>query len=102
MQSKVGACKLVYCKGGCRTRGFTHNVVAIGRLGWLHRAQDVFEGTPVLVGGGDWLYFTPGATIRIVQGINVQADVKIPVYRRLANMQLDSRAILQLGITREF
>lgn len=81
---------------------FTHTIVAIGRMGWLHRAQDKFQGTPVLVGGGDWLYFTPGATVRVVKGVNVQADVKIPVYRRLANMQLDSRAIFQLGVSREF
>jgi hypothetical protein len=87
---------------GLAREAFTHNVVAIGRLGWLHREQDQFEGTPVLVGGGDWLYFTPGATFQIVKGINVQADVKIPIHRRLANMQLDSRAIFQVGISREF
>lgn len=81
---------------------FTHKIFAIGRIGWLHREQDSFEGTRVLVGGGNWLYFTPGVTVGLVKGINLQADVKIPVYRRLANMQLDSRAILQLGISREF
>lgn len=87
---------------GLAREAFTHKLVAIGRIGWLHRKQDDFEGTPVLVGGGDWLYFTPGATVQLVKGINVQVDVKIPVYRRLANMQLDSRAILQIGISREF
>lgn len=87
---------------GLAREAFTHRVVAIGRLGWLHRKQDQFEGTPVLVGGGDWLYFTPGATVQLVKGINMQVDVKIPVYRRLANMQLDSRAIYQIGISREF
>lgn len=56
----------------------------------------------MLVGGGDWLYATPGAAVQLVKGINVQVDVKIPVYRRLANMQLDSRAIFQLGMSREF
>ena len=80
----------------------THRLVGIARLGWLHRNQDTFEGTPVLVGGGNWIYVTPGATVRILQGINLQADVKIPVYRRLANTQLDSRAVLQLGVSREF
>ncbi len=88
--------------GGVAREMFTHRVVGIARLGWLHRSQDKFQDTPVLVGGGNWLYFTPGATVRIVRGINVQADVKIPVYRRLANTQLDSRAVLQLGISREF
>jgi len=87
---------------GVAREAFTHNVVAIGRLGWLRREQDVFQGIPVLVGGGDWLYFTPGATIQVVKGINVQTDVKIPIYRRLANMQLDSRAVFQVGISREF
>ena len=81
---------------------FTHRLVGIARLGWLHRNQDTFEGTPVLVGGGNWMYVTPGATVRILRGINLQADVKIPVYRRLANTQLDSRAVLQLGVSREF
>jgi len=81
---------------------FTHRFVGIARLGWLHRNQDRFKGIPVLVGGGNWLYLTPGAAVRIVKGINLQADVKIPVYRRLANTQLDSRAILQLGMSREF
>ncbi|MBI4474927.1 MAG: hypothetical protein HY646_19825 [Acidobacteria bacterium] len=81
---------------------FTHKIVAIGRAGWVHRNQDVFRGTPVLVGGGDWLYATPGVAVQLVKGINVQVDVKIPVYRRLANMQLDSRAIFQLGMSREF
>ena len=86
---------------GLAREAFTHNIVAIGRLGWLHRHQDVFQGTPVLV-GGDWLYFTPGATIQIVKGVNIQTDVKIPIYRRLANMQLDSRAVFQVGVSREF
>jgi hypothetical protein len=36
------------------------------------------------------------------RGINVQADVKIPVYRNLANRQLDSRAIFQFGVSRSF
>ena len=35
-------------------------------------------------------------------GINVQAEVKVPVYRSLANRQLDSSAILQFGISRGF
>ena len=87
---------------GAAREVLSHRVVGIARIGWLHRKQDTFQGTPVLVGGGNWLYVTPGVTVRILQGINVQADVKIPVYRRLANTQLDSRAILQLGISREF
>jgi len=81
---------------------FTHKIIGIARVGWVHRNQDVFQGTPVLVGGGNWIYFTPGAAVQLVKGINVQADVKIPVYRKLANMQLDSRAIFQLGMSREF
>ncbi len=31
----------------------THKVMAFGRVDWLHRRQDVFRGTPVLVGGGN-------------------------------------------------
>lgn len=73
-----------------------------GRLGWLHREQDVFRGTRVLVGGGNWLYATPGVGILIGKGINVQAEVKLPLYRSLANRQLDSRAIVQFGVSRTF
>lgn len=80
----------------------THRLTAFGRLGWLHREQDVFEGRPVLVGGGNWLYFTPGIAAQIGKGINVQAEVKLPVYRSLANKQLDSSAIFQFGVSRAF
>jgi hypothetical protein len=80
----------------------THKVMAYGRLDWLHRQQDVFNGIPVLVGGGDWIYASPGLAVMVGKGINVQADVKIPIYRNLANRQLDSRAIFQFGISRAF
>jgi hypothetical protein len=80
----------------------THRVSAFGRLGWLHREQDAFEGTPVLVGGGNWLYLTPGVAVQVGKGINVQAEVKVPVYRSLANRQLDSSAIFQFGVSRGF
>jgi hypothetical protein len=80
----------------------THKVMAYGRLDWLHRAQDSFRGTPVLVGGGDWIYVTPGLAVMVGKGVNVQADVKLPLYRSLANRQLDSRAIFQFGVSRSF
>ncbi|MGH9330939.1 MAG: hypothetical protein ACRD09_10880 [Vicinamibacterales bacterium] len=80
----------------------THRLTGYGRFGWLHREQDVFGGTPVLVGGGNWLYLTPGIAAQIGKGINVQAEVKLPVYRSLANKQLDSSAIFQFGVSRAF
>jgi hypothetical protein len=80
----------------------SHRVMGYARVDWLHREQDVFDGTPVLVGGGNWIYATPGAAVMIGRGINVQADVKIPLYRHLANRQLDSRAVFQLGVSRSF
>ena len=80
----------------------THKVMAYARADWLHREQDHFNGTPVLVGGGDWIYLTPGAAVMVGKGINVQADVKLPLYRQLANRQLDSRAIFQFGVSRSF
>jgi hypothetical protein len=80
----------------------TSRVSALARVAWLHRQQDSFRGTPVLVGGGNWLYLTPGLAAQIGKGINVQAEVKIPVYRALANKQLDSSAIFQFGISRAF
>jgi hypothetical protein len=80
----------------------THKVMMFGRVDWLHRQQDVFRGTPVLVGGGDWFYATPGLAVNVGKGVNVQADVRLPIYRRLANRQLDSAAIFQFGISRVF
>jgi hypothetical protein len=80
----------------------THKVMAYGRLDWLYRRQDEFNGTPVLVGGGNWIYATPGIAVMVGKGINVQLDVKVPLYRYLANRQLDSHAIFQWGISRSF
>lgn len=87
--------------GGARELG-TSRVNALVRIGWLHRQQDTFNGTPVLVGGGNWIYVTPGIAAQVGKGINVQAEIKLPVYRALANRQLDSRAVLQFGISRAF
>ena len=81
---------------------FTTRISTFARLGWLHRAQDQFQGTPVLVGGGHWLYLSPGIAAQIGKGINVQAEVKLPIRRALANKQLDSPAIFQFGISRSF
>jgi hypothetical protein len=88
--------------GGVARYAGSHRVTVFGRVGWLHRQQDVFRGTPVLVGGGNWLYATPGVGVLVGKGINVQAEVKVPVYRSLANKQLDSPAIFQFGISRAF
>jgi hypothetical protein len=79
-----------------------HRLTGLARIGWLHRRQDTYQGTPVLVGGGNWLYFTPGIGLLVGKGINVQAEVKIPVHRSLSNKQLDSRAIFQFGVSRAF
>jgi len=54
------------------------------------------------VGGGDWLYVTPGVGVLLGHGLNVQADVKLPLYRQLANRQLDSHAIFEFGVSRQF
>ena len=80
----------------------TSRVSALMRVGWLHRQQDAFNDTPVLVGGGNWLYLTPGIAAQIGKGINVQAEVKLPLYRSVANKQLDSSAVFQFGVSRTF
>lgn len=80
----------------------THRLTGFARVGWLHRSQDVFNSTPVLVGGGNWLYITPGLAAQVGKGVNVQAEVKLPAYRSLANRQLDSRAVFQFGVSRSF
>jgi len=88
--------------GGAARELGTSRLTGIARLGWLHREQDAFKGTPILVGGGNWLYVTPGVAAQIGKGVNVQAEVKLPIYRVLANKQLDSRAVFQFGISRAF
>ena len=88
--------------GGVARELWSHRVTGLARLGWLHRQQDAFDGKPVLVGGGNWLYLTPGLTVLVGKGINVQVEAKLPVLRDLANKQLDSRAILQFGVSRAF
>lgn len=79
-----------------------HRITGLTRVGWLHRRQDRFRGRRVLVGGGNWVYWTPGVTVLAGKGINVQAEIKVPLYRSLANKQLDSPAILQFGVSRAF
>ena len=82
--------------GGSREIKF-HWLVAIARLSWLHREQDVFDGVPVLVGGGDWIAVAPSAAVNIGP-VTVQAEIKLPVYRSLANRQLDASRSFQVGI----
>ena len=79
-----------------------HRITGLARVGWLHRQPDTFRGTRVLVGGGNWLYVTPGIGVLVGKGVNVQAEVKLPVSRSLSNRQLDSSAIFQFGISRAF
>jgi hypothetical protein len=78
-----------------------HTLVAIGRISWLHRNQDVFEGVPVLVGGGDWLYAAPALAWSIDQ-LTIQGELKFPLYRSLSNRQLDSSHQFQLGLVWTF
>jgi hypothetical protein len=82
--------------GGSRET-FWHQLVIIARLSWLHRAQDVFAGVPVLVGGGDWIYLSPGAAVTFGK-FTVQTEFKFPVHRTLANRQLDSPRSFQIGV----
>ena len=88
--------------GGIARYTWTRRLAAFGRVGWLHRQQDVFRGTPVLVGGGNWLYAAPGIGLLVGHGINLQAEVRVPLYRALSNRQLDSSATFQFGISRAF
>ena len=75
------------------------NAVALRKINRvnIHRQQDVFEGVPVLVGGGNWIYVSPAVSIG-VGPLTFQAEIKLPVYRSLANRQLDSSRSFQLGI----
>ena len=74
-----------------------HPLIAIGRVSWLHRERDEFEGTPVLVGGGNWLYVAPAVAFALGK-VTMQAEIKVPVYRDLANRQLDAARSVQIGV----
>jgi hypothetical protein len=71
--------------------------VLIGRVGWLHRNRDSFRGTPVLVGGGDWINVSPGVSATAGR-FTLQAEARLPVHRSLDNRQLDSPKLLQAGL----
>jgi hypothetical protein len=73
-----------------------HQLVGILRTSWLHRQQDVFDGTPVLVGGGDWLNLAPSLAVTL-GSVTVQTELKFPVYRHLSNRQLDASLAFQVG-----
>jgi len=45
---------------------------------------------------------TPGVAAQVGKRVQVQAEVKLAVYRSLANRQLDSSAVFQFGISRGF
>jgi hypothetical protein len=74
-----------------------HPIIAIGRLSWLHREQDVHDGRPVLVGGGDWIALAPAVAVSLGK-LTAQAELKFPIYRSLANRQLDSGLAFQAGV----
>jgi hypothetical protein len=74
-----------------------HEVVGIARVSWLHRKPDVFEGTPVLVGGGDWIFVAPAVAVG-VGPLTFQAELRLPVFRSLDNRQLDSSRSFQFGV----
>jgi hypothetical protein len=81
--------------GASREVGW-HPLIAIGRLSWLHRERDRANGTPILVGGGNWLYFAPAVAVAI-GSVTLQAEVKFPLHRDLANRQLDAARGFQVG-----
>jgi len=83
--------------GASREVGW-HQLIAIGRLSWLHRERDVANGIPILVGGGNWLYLAPAAAVSLGREFTLQAEVKFPLYRDLANRQLDSSRSFQAGV----
>ena len=82
--------------GGASREIKLHQIVGILRTSWLHREQDVFDGTPVLVGGGDWLNLAPSLAVSLGD-LTVQTEFKFPLYRHLSNRQLDSSVSFQVG-----
>ena len=86
---------------GASREVWRHWLIPLGRVSWLHRKQDVFDGVPVLVGGGDWLSLSPGVALQLGK-FTVQTEFRLPLYRDLANRQLDSARVFQLGVIRTF
>ena len=82
--------------GGASREVRWHQLVGIVRVSWLHREQDVFEGTPVLVGGGNWLNLAPALAWGLGD-VTVQGEIRVPLYRNLSNRQLDSAFGFQVG-----
>ena len=82
--------------GGASREIKYHHLVGILRASWLHRDQDVFEGTPVLVGGGNWLNLAPAIAVSI-DDVTIQGEVRFPLYRDLYNRQLDSAFGFSIG-----
>lgn len=82
--------------GGASREIKLHQIVGILRTSWLHREQDVFEGMPVLVGGGDWVNLAPSLALSL-GNVTVQTELKFPLYRHLSNRQLDSSLAFQIG-----
>jgi hypothetical protein len=87
--------------GGASREVWRHWLVPLGRISWLHREQDEFDGVPVLVGGGHWISLSPGVAVQIGK-FTIQTEFRLPLYRDLANRQLDSALTVQFGVIRTF
>jgi hypothetical protein len=48
------------------------------------------------VGGGDWLNLAPSLALSL-GAVTIQTELKFPLYRHLANRQLDSSFGFQVG-----
>lgn len=38
------------------------------------------------MGGGNWIYLTPGVGVLVGKGVNVQGEVKLPLYRLMRTL----------------
>lgn len=63
---------------------------------------DEFRGDDVGVGGGKWIYVTPGLAWDVSESVTVDAGVRLTAMRDADTKIVDSRAAFQLGVTVRF
>lgn len=95
--------------GNLYTYGFNVTYAPIGssynlnaQAKFINRGQDIFNNITFQNSGGDYLYFTPGFSLRIVgQGesaVRFWSEVDIPLYQYVQGIQLTEKWNMRLGV----
>jgi hypothetical protein len=89
---------------GIRYAGFGATVSPMLQLNINHReydqgtsvATDPFTGSPI--SGGNLVYLSPGATVRVGGGASVYGFVQLPIYQNVGSLQLVPSYTATIGI----